>query len=225
MKKILIIFSIFLISGISHAGNSAELYLSKMLDAYKSLSNYEDQGRSITTYIKPNKKSHSQELKFHTKYVKNTSLYFEWLLMPTELQKQTSLLSGFEDLNKPKKNTVWKDNSGIFSKFHFEETEKYTSISSALSGATGISSGIAWMTPRFLSPEISCKPSLGANKLQILESTTNTIVIKLTHNNGSVEKMHIDKNSNLLIKFEETNELPNGTVTHQVANFNILKKG
>ena len=125
--------------------------------------------------------------------------------------------------DKPRTYSVWKDKTGIFTKYPFhKKNERHTSLSSALSSATGISSGLAWMTPRYLTPDISCKANLGAKSSEVLKSDENTIIVKLLHNTGSISKLFIDKKTYLLKKYESTTDLGNGTVAHQDAIFNVI---
>jgi hypothetical protein len=223
MKKITLILSLLLISNIGYAENNALYHLQEMLDAYKALSNYEDRGSSITKYIKSDNDTHSDEINFHTKYIENKSLYFEWQTIPSEREKSFKSIPSLAEFSKPQKYTVWKDKTGIFSKYPYEEKE-HNSLSSALSGATGISSGIAWMAPRYLSPDISCAPGFGALNLKTLKSTPSSVVIQLTYKSGTIAKMHIDTSTYLLRKYEDTSELSSGTKTYQVTHFNVINK-
>ena len=181
-----------------------------MLDKYQSLSVYEDYGVTHIKYLKSDGSSFTDNKKFTTKYIENESLHFQWE------EKRI-----YDD--KPRTYAVWKDKTGIFTKYPYDKTnERYTNLASALSSATGISSSLAWMTPRYLSPDISCKPNLGSKSSEVLKSDENTVIVKLLHNTGSTSKYIIDKNTYLLKKYENYKDLGNGTVTQQDAVFNVI---
>jgi hypothetical protein len=188
-----------------------------MLKQYRSLTEYEDNGTSHTRFILSDGRSYTKDLSFTTKYVKNDSLRFEWLQQPDEKMKS---LGG--EFAAPKKYSVWMNTSGIFSNFRGKETQ-YPKLATALSGATGLSSGLAWRTPRYRSHEISCKPNLGAKPSEVISYDSSTIIIKQTYTTGTTSKLYIDKSSYLLKKYEDSMELPNGTKIHQVAVFNITR--
>lgn len=215
--RIILILILSLFSGATLASTEAETFLLKMLESYRSLNAYEDNGISRTKFIKSDGQSYVNELNFTTEYVEDTLLQFKWVEQPNDLMKR---LGG--KFAKPKTYVVWKNKSGIFSKYRNEE-EKYFELSTALSGATGISSSLAWMTPRFLSPEITCKPNLGAMTSELIDINNDTIIIKQTHKSGTISKLYIDKNTYLIKKYEKNRELSNGTKTQQVAVFNVTK--
>ncbi len=207
-----------LISNITLSSTDADEHILAMLNKYESLRTYEDEGVSSTKFIKSDGgNNYTDELIFTTKYVENELLQFEWARQPSEIEKK---IGGA--LAQPKVYKVWHDKAGAFSKYRTDKKEKYANLAKALSGATGISTGLAWMTPRYLSPNISCKPNLGAKSSEVLKSDANTVIIKLTHNTGSISKLFIDKKSYLLKKYENIQDLGNGTVTHQNAVFNII---
>ncbi len=210
-----LILSLF--GGAAFASTEAEVFLLKMIESYKSLSVYEDIGISRTKFIETDGQSYVSELNFKTEYVENHMLQFKWVKQPNDLMKK---LGG--KFAEPKTYVVWKNKSGIFSKYKSKE-EKYAELSTALSGATGISSSLAWMAPRFLSPEITCKPNLGAMASELIEINSDTIIIKQTHKSGTISKLYIDKDSYLLKKYEKNRELSNGTKTHQVAVYDVTK--
>ena len=204
----LLLLSLFCNSAL--ATPEAEAHVLAMLNNYQSLSEYEDNGVTRTRYLNSDGSSHIDEQNFTTKYIENDSLHFQW----TEKRS-------YED--KPGTYSVWKDKSGIFTKYPYNKNNKiYTSLAKALSSATGISSGLAWMTPRYLSPEISCKPNLGAQTSEVFKSDTNTITIKQIHGTGGVSKLYIDKKTYLLKKYEINHNLSNGTDTQQVTVFNVI---
>jgi len=215
--RIILVFILSFLSGAVFANAEAEAHLSKMLEKYNSLSVYEDNGTSRTKFIRPDGSSFIDDLKFTTSFIENESLYFKWVEQPNELLKR---IGG--KLAEPKTYIVWKNKSGIFSEFNNEE-EQYTKLSTALSSATGISSSLAWMTPRYLSPEIPCKPSLGAEASEIVSSDGDTIIIKQIHSRGGISKLYIDKATYLISKYEMFRELYNGSKTEQVAVFNIVE--
>ena len=215
MRIILPIILTFL-SNVAIASNEAERYLSAMLNKYQSLVTYEDSGISITKVTSPDGSNFNDEFSFTTKYTDNNSLYFQWVKHPNEFERKLS-----DNISKPKTYSVWKDKTGIFSKYPFSEKTEYPNLANALSGATGISSGLAWMTPRFLSPDIPCPPNLGAKTSELLESNSNTIIIKQTHSTGGESKLYIDKPTYLLKKYEMKNKLITGHITQQVVVFNV----
>ena len=188
----------------------AEAHIQAMLDKYQSLSAYEDHGVTHIQYLKSDGSGFTDDKSFTTKYIENESLHFQW--------KEKRI---YDD--KPRTYAVWKDKTGIFTKYPFQDkNEKHINLASALSSATGISSGLAWITPRYLSPDISCKPNLGAKSSEVLKSDANTIAVKLLHNTGSTSTFFIDKRTHLLKRYENTKDLGNGTVTQQDAVFNVI---
>jgi hypothetical protein len=222
MRITLFITAMFL--GVScHASDEADQYLNNMLTKYRLLNKYEDKGASITKFTKQNGRNFSEELTFSTKYTQNKSLHFQWVELPNELERKLNSLSKDKDSTfKPKTNTVWKDETGVYSKFSFEEKESYSNLAIALSSATGISAGLAWKVPRFLSPDISCPTNLGADESEIIHSNNNHVTIKLTHFGGDDEILHIEKKTYLLTKYETESTLSNGTKTQQVIKYNVV---
>jgi len=221
MKVLLSIF-LLLLNTASFSSTEAEIHLSKMLEKYKSFNSYEDSGTSLTKYIKTNGKTRNTELTFTTKYNKNNSLHFQWLKLPSELEKKIHTLEKNPNPLKPKTNTIWKNKTGIYSKYSFSRKNKEPNLSSALSGATGVSGGLAWLVPRFLSSEISCPVNLSANKSKLITINPNTIIIKQNYSSGTIRKLHIDRKSYLLNKIEENRKLSSGTTTYQVIKYNII---
>ena len=196
----------------------AEVHIQAMLDKYQSLNIYEDYGVTHIRYIKSDGSGFTNEDKFTTKYIENESLHFQWARQPNEIEKK---IGG--DLAQQKVYKVWKDATEVFTKYPFQaKSEKHANLANALSSATGISSGLAWMVPRYLTPDISCKPNLGAKTSEVLKSDENTIIIKLLHKTGSTSKLFIDKRTHLLKKYENTNDLGNGTVTQQATVYNVI---
>ena len=196
----------------------AEVHIQAMLDKYQALIIYEDYGVTHIQYIKPDESGFTDESKFTTKYIENESLHFQWARQPNEIEKK---IGG--DLAQQKVYKVWKDEIGVFTKYPFQEkSETHTNLANALSSATGISSGLAWMVPRYLTPDISCKPNLGAISSEVLKSDANTIIVKLSHKAGNTSKLFIDKRTHLLKKYENTKDLGNGTVTQQATVYNVI---
>ena len=225
MIRVLLIILSFVTSNLCFADNEAKKHLKMMIEKYQSLSAYEDEGVSVTKFIRVDGSSFSNELRFKTKYNQNEVLIFEWLKMPNELfTKIMPPPGGFKsfDPHKPVKYSVWQNPQGIFTKYRSRKKRTEKSLSNALSGATGISSGLAWMVPRYLTPDIPCPPNLGANELKLLNSNNNIISIELNHNGNSIEVMHIDKETYLLKRYEKKRKLPNGTSAQQVAEFNVI---
>ncbi|MES9946825.1 MAG: hypothetical protein ABW080_17870 [Candidatus Thiodiazotropha sp.] len=213
------------LTSICFAGSGAEVHMQKMLDKYESLSSYEDSGSSITKFTHIEGNSFSEELRFKTVYEENETLYFEWLEMPSEFEKQLRMPPGYkdQDLSKPKRNTILKNKNGIKVKYFFKEKEEtINSLRKALSGATGVSSGLAWMVPRYLSPELPCRPDFNAKNIIILSETSDIVSIELTFDSGDFEIFHIDKNTYLLNKYEENSKLNDGTSVYQVVEYSVV---
>jgi hypothetical protein len=208
--RFLALFILLSLCNYAFATNEAEAYIQAMLAKYQQLTEYEDSGVTRTYFSNPDGHSFTDVEKFTTKFIENDLLHFQW----TEKRPFDS---------EPRIYSVWKDKSGIFSKYPYDDKqEKHSSLDMALSGATGISSGIAWMTPRYLSPEISCKPSLGAQSSEVIRTDPKTIVIKQIHSTGSTSKLYIDKESYLLQKYESYQDLGNGTNAKQTTIFNVI---
>jgi len=220
--RIILALALGLLNTVTFASNEAETHLIMMIEKYRSLSTYEDNGSSITKFTSPDGSNFKKELNFTTKYIENNSLHFQWIKQPNELGKKLAKMPEYTgNLGKPKTYTVWKDKNGAYSSYPFREKEVYSNLEDALSGATGISSGLASMVPRFLSPEISCPPKLGAIKSELLKSNPDIILIKQTHSTGGTSTLHIDKSTYLLKEFETNDNLPNGTHTQQIVKYNI----
>lgn len=221
IRAMLITFSFFL-ANICSAGSLAEVHIQRMIGKYKSLSSYEDNGGSITNINSSNGAGFSAELRFKTIYLRGESLYFEWLEMPSELEKQLFLDSEGLYPIEPKKNTIYKDKNGVQVNYYFKQKETLNSLSKALSGATGVSSGLAWMVPRYLSPEIPCPPKFGANKVRILNENNKIVSIELTFDGVALEIFHIDKDTYLLKKYEKKRKIDSGTSSYQVVDYNVI---
>jgi len=206
----------------SFSSTEVEIHLSKMLEKYKSFNSYKDKGTSLTKYVRTNGTIFNTELTFTTKYNKNKSLHFQWLVLPDEFEKKIHAFEKNPNPLKPKVNTIWKNKAGIYSKYSFSRKNKEPNLSSALSRATGVSGGLAWLVPRFLSSEIPCPVNLNANKSKLLTSNPNTIIIKQHYSSGTIRKLHIDRKSYLLRKVEQNRKLSNGTTTYKVINYNVI---
>ena len=204
-------------ANVAFAASEAEIHLKAMLDKYASLTMYEDRGRSITNFSNFDGRNHSKELSFETRFNEGSSLDFRWSEKPNELEKKAG-----GTLGKPKEYAIWKDKSGIYSQYWRRGEKHYEDLAKALSSATGISSGLAWMIPRWLSPDIPCPPNLGAKSSELFESTSDTIVIKQTHTSGGNSKLFIDKATYLLKRYEMEHNLETGAKIDQAVVFTII---
>jgi hypothetical protein len=209
--------ALILMANVAFAASEAEIHLKAMLDKYASLTMYEDRGLSITNFSNYDGRNYSKEFNFETRFNEDNSFDFRWTEKPNELEKKVG-----GSVGKPKDYAVWKNKSGVYSQYWRRGEKQYEDLAKALSSATGISSGLAWMIPRWLSPDIPCPPNLGAKSSELFESTSDTIVIKQAHTSGGKSKLYIDKATYLLKRYEMEHILETGTKINQVVVFTVI---
>jgi len=219
--RILLFITLILFSSISCAINEAENHISKMLNIYKSLNSYEDDGSTSITITNRNGDINTENKTFSTYYSKNSLLKFKWSVLPAELDKELYKLTKNKKILIPKNYVVWKDSTGSYSQYSNKKKENKQSINIALSSATGISNSLAWLVPRFLSPDITCAPNLSASNSEIISISNNIIKVKQKLPSGTIRILHINKNTYLLMKYESIKELSSGTSYHQISEYNI----
>ena len=219
--KALLFITLLLSTSTSYALNKAEYHVSKMLDKYTSLTAYEDTGKTKIIATRKDGEINIENKTFTTFYTEKSKLKFQWTALPTEIDKTLSSLSNTTEYLKPKKYIVWKDNTGIYTKYKNKEKRQHNNIATALSSATGISDGLAWLVPRFLSPEIACAPNLNASKSEIINENDTTITIKQHLPSGTLRILHINRNTYFLHKYESISEISSGTKYHQISVYNV----
>lgn len=115
---------------------SAQELLQRMAQTYSSCRSYQDKGTVALTF-KAHTPPHIDEWSFRTAFVR-----------PGEFRLD------FESGRGRETNTIWRHGSTVLAKWSGERTvERLDSLSSAVAGATGISSGVAHTVPALLMPE------------------------------------------------------------------------
>ena len=219
MKRFFAIIFLLVFSNYCIASSEAATHLRKMLLKYRSLTVYEDNGKLVNEYTKKNNKKRLSVVKFNTVYIENESLLFNWEKVLSDIYKK------LKPPLKAAKYTIKKDKSVVKVKFRSNKFELVSNLNAALSRATGISSGLSWMVPRYLSPELGVSPRFGASELTLMEINDKFIKIELNYNYGRtrVVTMYIDRKSYLLKKYEKRSQLKNGTKTYRVITYNVIK--
>ncbi len=127
---------------ISDSPSSIEL-LARADEAYKKLDAYQDEGTSITKFEKSSL-DQTNELHFTTAYSKAGKFRFEFW-EPSRFGGESRMV-------------VWKDGNVVKSWWTVNPVvESHESLGSAISGATGVSSGTAYLVPSVLMKEAAWK--------------------------------------------------------------------
>jgi hypothetical protein len=199
IKSCLVIFLIVLCNAAKASVSSDEL-VDKMVEQYRSISTYSDSG-TVEAYVHfgVDAPRNIDSKKFSTNHDAN-EFKLEW----------SDFRLGFP----VQKNSVNSSEKGFVVTAVGDPPELVSSASTALSMVEGVSGGIAFLAPRFLMKEISCKPSLGAISTESLGNEVingrDAYVVQLMYNSGRLEKLWIDMEQLFLHRVERNDESPIG---------------
>jgi len=209
--KIITFLVIVFVSKSSFADSMAREYIDKMYDKYSSIIEYMDNGYSETSITSKNGRLYTIKREFNTFYKKDNTFYFKWVELPNLLR------------SRPVHYKVWKDNSGIYSKYSTREQKKYENLPAALFSAAGISGGLTGKVPLYLSPKFTCPDLMGAKSADVVKIDDDNIIIKLLFEDGDIGTVYIDKDAYLIQKYEENDHLSDGSLSKKIINYSVIR--
>lgn len=219
-----LVICIFLLwSNKAYPISEAENYLKEMLEIYGKMAVYEDYGYSIITVTKVDESKTIDRLEFRTVF-RRGDIKYEWQREQNDNEKKMILPPGYDasDLLKPKKYIIWKDAVGIYSKYRSEPVVSHVDLLSAFSGAAGISEGLSWKVPRFLTSGVSCFSDFDNSTFDIVDNNAY-ISVRLKFNAKDEDIYYINKKDKFLEKHEKTRWGYSGEKIHQITIYNVLK--
>jgi hypothetical protein len=162
--------------------------ISRVAAAYGTCLSYRDEGVVTTTFFRPGK--HTQRKLFSTRFLRGQGILFEFRTRRGEDDWDQYALWG--EISRA--NTWWSI---------MPDREKGISLESAIAGATGVSGGAAYRTPKLLMPELGAswldRASTSGTVLIVPEATTlSCVVIECPPNLGEPEQVWIDTSTFLI---------------------------
>ncbi len=176
-----------------------EKVVDDVIEQYRALSTYHDSGTVDAYVLNGEEKRKIDSKKFTTTYG-NFALKFEWTNYKLGLQPQTNSL-------------VTKDD-GFLVTLSGHEPSFYKDELKALSSIEGVSGGLAFLVPRFITKDMPCNSKLGAISVKQLPSEfidgRKYILLNLIYETGKVEKLWVDSESLMLNRVERYMDSPIG---------------
>lgn len=180
--------------------NPSEI-ISRVVGAYGQCKSYRDSGTSVTRFV--GKRPSEEQIEFKTVFRRPEAFRFEYR---AKLGDPTNPSPGFED-----RMIVHRDKSGVHTWWSIEGgSESPKSLSLALAGATGVSSGTAHTIPVLLMPLEIGGRSLGtAGDWSLLSEESEGGVpccrLKRSKDKGT-ETIWIDKARFLILRLDDTHK-------------------
>lgn len=196
MFATLIITSIILIKTVNSIKPSAHEVLHQMAQTYASCKTYQDIGTVTDTYNASKGNSWNSTTHFRTAFARPLHFRFEFISGDNRLGDNTHYI-------------MWTSNDQVYTWWTVEpKVKKEESISLAIAGATGISSGSAHTVPRLLLPnKVSgwVLTNLQNPSLMLTETVDSRVCYKIdSHDRGRMVSVWIDKQNHLIRKIVET---------------------
>ncbi len=188
-----IIAMVFVFSPNSYGTEDGSALFEKVLNKYNSLESYKDSGEQHTYYYENDKIKYEDKRQFQTNYLKRGKIRLEWI------DRKHGLT--------PKFNILWKNKNGINILLWKKEVEKFDDLNSALSSVMGITAGISYAIPKYLSPNVPCEPLDGALSVLVKDDNATQTILEITYPSNRTKMFWIDKNSLLIRKIEWWEEL------------------
>jgi len=183
----------FIFSSNSYGGDDGSVLFEKVLNKYNLLESYTDSGEQHTYYYENGIIKYEDKRQFQTSYVKSGNIRLEWIDRKYGLS--------------PKFNILWKNKNVTNVLLWKKEVETFDSLNSALSSITGITSGIAYAIPKYLSPDVPCDRLDGALAVLVKEDNATQTILEITYPSNNSKIFWIGKDSLLIRKIERWEEL------------------
>lgn len=195
MRRLSAVFSMLLFVAVvcpaRDGALSAEQILDRVISTYASADSYLDEGEVRTLYLSP-RGNHTDVKPFSTAFVRPTDFRFEFKHRNDEDDEWQSYV-------------VWRDGNAVKKWWSIDPGVKNVeTLSLAIGGATGVSSGSALAIPSLLLPDFVVKrySSLTELKLQGEENVEGHAAYRIEGNDlgGRPLTLWIDKDSLLIVK-------------------------
>lgn len=203
-----IIIMLFVFSSNSYGGKDGSVLFEKVLNKYNLLESYKDAGEQHTYYYENGEIKYEDKRQFQTNYLKSGNIRLEWI------DRKYGLT--------PKFNILWKNNKGTNVLLWKKEVEAFDDLNSALSSVTGITSGISYAIPKYLSPDVPCGPLDGALSVLVKKDNATQAILEITYPSNRTKMFWIDKDSLLIRKIEWWEELSSYKVKETIEYNDIV---
>lgn len=178
--------------------SNAEQLLRDVYAHYATLSSYGDEGVVEVESFSGDDSPYKYGNEFRTRYSAPDSLLLAWV-------EKKPAIGIFE-------YAVWGEGQELQSWYHFRGLRKEESWVKALSGAHGISNGVAWLIPPNLLGSCPVDPLERAVKVEFASTSSsnvnNEITVKVQFSNGSEDLISIDTRRKVITKVEYWMEHP-----------------